>query len=189
MSQVSYMPMHIPLEHLAWAPHVAILVASGPERADVFNHIVFPKETHYTQSAESVYTDYEHTYRIVRVIRDRESQLKAGDTVKIYDPPAYDRADIEASHTIGLMTSPCILMRTPIHPIGGNEMILFIQSAVIDGKKTWKEAGREGLAAEAEIRKLLDVPEDQRNLYFADKLPGFDDDPLDLGVDPVDPFK
>ena len=83
MSQVSYMPMHIPLEHLAWAPHVAILVASGPERADVFNHIVFPKETHYTQSAESVYTDYEHTYRIVRVIRDRESQLKAGDTVKV----------------------------------------------------------------------------------------------------------
>ena len=190
MSQVSYMPMNVPLEHLVWRPNVQIAVVSGPEGTEVFNRIVFPKETHYLGLEESVYTDCEGIYRVVRMIHGEASELKAGETVKIYDPPSYDRADIEASHTIGLTRSPCIYTRTLIHPISGDEFIVFIQPAVIDGKKTWEEAGREGLAAEADIRKLLDAPEDQRNLYFAHETLDFHDDPFcPGGGDPVDPFK
>ena len=176
MSQVIYKPIKVPLEDLVWRPNVVVLVVSGPVGSRVFNQIVFPKETHLLRSAESAYTDYERTYRVVRIIDDPGSAIKADETINIYHEPNYRRGDIETLHRHGRMNSPIHRPRTLIYPIIGNEFIVFVRSAVLDGKKTWIEVGREGLAAEAEIRRLLDVPQDQRDSYFADQIPGFDDD-------------
>lgn len=157
MSQVSYMPMTIPMENL-FDEKVRIVKLQGPLRSEVFQQVIFPKETHYLQEVETIYTDYLLVYRIEKIIYGDFADLHEGDEIEIYDRPAYDKEMVETSHTIGLSESPCILRRESEFEITGDRLILFLRPAEENGRPIWDEAGREGIEAEAKIFELLQNP-------------------------------
>lgn len=155
MSQVHNKPLVIALDKLTTAPQVQIVLVENLKRFEVFRKVILPKETRYDKSRATEYADYEGLYRIVRIIHADSSVLKVDGIVKVYDKPDYSLRLVKLEHEEGILKSPIVRTYQPGHPIAGNELILFLQAAEIDGKKTWLETAREGVEAEEDIRKIL----------------------------------
>lgn len=155
MSQVHEKPLIIALDKLATQPRVQIVLVQNLKRFEVFRKVIFPKETRYDKSRATEYADYEGLYRIVRIIHADSPVLKVDEIVKVYGKPNYGLDIVKLEHEKGILKSPIVRTYQPGYPIAGNELILFLQAAEIDGKKTWLATAREGVEAEEDIRKIL----------------------------------
>ncbi len=155
VSQVHNKPLVIALDKLTTAPRVQIVLVQNLIRSEVFRKVIFPQETRYDKSRATEYVGYEGLYRIVRMIHADLPVLQVDEIVKVYGEPNYGLDLVKLEHEEGILKSPIVRTYQPGYPIAGNELILFLRAAEIDGKKTWLETAREGVEAEEDIRKIL----------------------------------
>ncbi len=157
MSQVTHVEYEKPIsEMMEGAYNSDILIVEGPIENKEFQHIVFPKETHFEKKTKSEYIDHVSAYKVLEVLQS--TSLKPGDTIWVWKEPAYTLEDIKKAHEQGLLESPSVRVRTPDFPIEGNRILVFAMKAEVRTKEFpsvysfWLE---EGIAAKKEVKKHL----------------------------------
>jgi hypothetical protein len=171
MSEVDYIYTEAPLREIipAMSREEQIVVVRGPIETREFLSVSFPKETHYRKSDENKYQEFVTHYEVVGTIRAQT--LKAGDSIWIWEKPAYSLKDITKYHEEGLSCSPVIYERKPDYPIDENQHIAFIHT--LPSKTTanfpvvYECTAVEGTDAEKEIRKLLKKNSAPWHMFFS----------------------
>ncbi len=162
MSQVSHHPFNVSFENLvADCAHV-IVVKSLKKQVVVFQ-VTLSKETSYEKAGETQYQETATLYRVLRILKS--DTMRIGEEIQVWTEPAYDFESMKRYHTTGVSESPEVLTYQAVHPVQGDEMILFLSGpSRHDGVWTQYLDAAEGLAAEKDVQSALQAPPPARGV-------------------------
>jgi hypothetical protein len=159
MSQVDYHTERIPLENVVnrTTKDDHIIIVRGPVAYKIFIKTVFPKETHYEKTSESIYEEFISAYCITEVIQSQ--RLKIGDSLWVWEKPAYSFEDVKRYHEEGFSSSPVIRKREPEFPFEGDSVIMFASQCLEKSSEqypyVYNSRAIEGPGAKEKIVSLL----------------------------------
>jgi len=127
MSQVDYLGIPHNWEYsIDNAPVIVLARRSGPPKQ--YREWVFPRETHFTQSEETVAREWAQPYEVLEVIRPASGRpLGSGQEILVWQHQEYSWEDLEYYHRTGIIHSAIILVQEAVAESQNGRVLLFLE--------------------------------------------------------------
>ncbi len=147
VSQIVYVPSEpIPLEDSVRSS-TEVLVVKQLGKTRELQRKVFPKETHFQKSSETVYVEYAELFEVVQTLKSSRT-FQPGEIISVFVNAAYGEHAIREAHEKGIVESPALLSYAPHFKCDTGTCVIFLtQHPTL--KEVWLNVfdAREGLGA------------------------------------------
>lgn len=127
MSQIDYQSIPHNWSHsMDNAPVIVIARKTGSLQK--IQERVFPKETHITQSAETIWQEWAQPFVILEIIRPFPGRpLGPGQEILVWHQQEYSWEDLESYHRTGIIHSLSVLIQEAEEPVKDGRVLLFLE--------------------------------------------------------------